>query len=110
MCVSVLCCEPRLRIRRRRDDRCLSHTLTLLSSLSVQRYFGVASGKGTRSAKTEIEKLKLGEKTCREALGCIAKMCVRGAMLVRTLTLKLIAATAADATLNRCVQLAHRAR
>jgi hypothetical protein len=32
------------------------------------------------SAKTEIEKLKLSEMTCRQALKEIAKMCVRPAL------------------------------
>lgn len=40
----------------------------------VARYFGVASGKGTRSAKTEIEKMDFATKTCREALGLVAKI------------------------------------
>jgi 20S proteasome subunit alpha 7 len=40
------------------------------------RYFGCALGKGARAAKTEIEKRKLSDKTCMEALGEIAKMCV----------------------------------
>mmetsp|Transcript_51339 Transcript_51339/g.142081 ORF Transcript_51339/g.142081 Transcript_51339/m.142081 type:complete len:260 (-) Transcript_51339:145-924(-) len=38
------------------------------------RYHGVAVGKGARAAKTEIEKLKFGDKTCREALGLVAKV------------------------------------
>ena len=38
------------------------------------RYFGTAIGKGARAAKAEIEKHKLYEKTCAEALGYIAKM------------------------------------
>lgn len=40
------------------------------------RYFGTAIGKGARSAKTEIEKLKLTEKTVEETLGPLCKMCV----------------------------------
>lgn len=43
-------------------------------SLILQRYFGCAIGKGSRAAKTEIEKQKFGEKTCRESLGLLAKM------------------------------------
>lgn len=39
-----------------------------------QRYFGTAVGKGRQAAKTEVEKLKLGEMTCREALLEIAKI------------------------------------
>jgi 20S proteasome subunit alpha 7 len=38
------------------------------------RYFGCALGKGARAAKTEIEKRKLSDKTCMEALGEIAKI------------------------------------
>lgn len=39
-----------------------------------QRYFGTAVGKGRQAAKTEVEKLKLGEMTCREALLEVAKI------------------------------------
>lgn len=38
------------------------------------RYFGMAIGKGSRAAKTDIEKNKLFDLTCAEALGKIAKM------------------------------------
>lgn len=37
------------------------------------RYFGCSLGKGARAAKTEIEKHKFREKTCREALPWLAK-------------------------------------
>lgn len=37
-------------------------------------YRGVAVGKGRQSSKTELEKLKLGELTCREAIKAIAKI------------------------------------
>jgi len=37
-------------------------------------YFGVAIGKGSRAAKTEIEKLKLSEMTAREAIKEAAKI------------------------------------
>jgi len=37
-------------------------------------YFGVAIGKGRQAAKTEIEKLKLTELTCREAVYEMAKI------------------------------------
>jgi len=37
-------------------------------------YYGVAIGKGTRAAKTEIEKLKLSEMTAREAIKEAAKI------------------------------------
>lgn len=42
--------------------------------LLLQRYFGCALGKGSRTAATEIEKGKFGDLTCREALTAIAKM------------------------------------
>ncbi|KAJ7541643.1 hypothetical protein O6H91_10G068300 [Diphasiastrum complanatum] len=38
------------------------------------RYFGAAVGKGRQAAKTEIEKLKLSELTCREGVKEVAKM------------------------------------
>lgn len=38
------------------------------------RYFGTAIGKGARAAKTEIEKGKLTDMTCEEALGHVAKI------------------------------------
>jgi len=37
-------------------------------------YFGCAIGKGKQAAKTEIEKLKLKEMTCRDAVMHIAKI------------------------------------
>jgi 20S proteasome subunit alpha 7 len=37
-------------------------------------YLGVAIGKGRLAAKTEIEKLKLSQMTCREAVDAIAKI------------------------------------
>lgn len=37
-------------------------------------YLGCATGKGKQIAKTEIEKLKLGELTCREAVKEAARM------------------------------------
>ena len=40
----------------------------------AQRYHGIAIGKGARAAKTEIEKLKFGERTCAEALPLVAKI------------------------------------
>lgn len=40
----------------------------------VQRYFGTAIGKGRQSAKTDIEKLKLTELTCRQGVVEVAKM------------------------------------
>ncbi|GMP91626.1 hypothetical protein CsSME_00042240 [Camellia sinensis var. sinensis] len=38
------------------------------------RYFGAAIGKGKQAAKTEIEKLKLSDMTCREGVIEIAKI------------------------------------
>ncbi|KAF9675263.1 hypothetical protein SADUNF_Sadunf09G0013800 [Salix dunnii] len=38
------------------------------------RYFGAAIGKGKQAAKTEIEKLKLSEMTCREGVLEVAKI------------------------------------
>jgi 20S proteasome subunit alpha 7 len=43
------------------------------SGLSL-KYHGIAAGKGTRSAKTEIEKGKFHDLTCREALAEVAKI------------------------------------
>ena len=41
----------------------------------VQRYFGTAIGKGRQAAKTEVERLKLGEITCEQGVTEVAKMC-----------------------------------
>ncbi len=38
------------------------------------RYFGCALGKGRQGAKTELEKLKSTELTCREAIKHVAKI------------------------------------
>ena len=38
------------------------------------RYFGCATGKGRQAAKTEVEKLRLNEITCRDAIKEIAKI------------------------------------
>eukprot|EP00271_Cylindrocystis_brebissonii_P014592 TRINITY_DN35990_c0_g1_i1.p1 TRINITY_DN35990_c0_g1~~TRINITY_DN35990_c0_g1_i1.p1 ORF type:complete len:252 (+),score=47.98 TRINITY_DN35990_c0_g1_i1:143-898(+) len=38
------------------------------------KYFGTAIGKGRQAAKTEIEKLKLKEMTCREGVKAVAKI------------------------------------
>uniref|UniRef100_A0A0D6R5R7 Proteasome subunit alpha type n=1 Tax=Araucaria cunninghamii TaxID=56994 RepID=A0A0D6R5R7_ARACU len=38
------------------------------------RYFGAAIGKGRQAAKTEIEKLKLSEMTCRQGVVEVAKI------------------------------------
>lgn len=41
----------------------------------LQRYFGTAIGKGRQAAKTEVERLKLGEITCEQGVTEVAKMC-----------------------------------
>ena len=43
--------------------------------LCAQRFFGTAVGKGRQAAKTEIERLKLGELTCEQGINEVAKMC-----------------------------------
>ena len=43
----------------------------------VHRYHGAALGKGRAQAKTELERLKLGELTCREAVVEAAKIIAR---------------------------------
>lgn len=45
------------------------------ASRCLQRYFGTAVGKGRQAAKTEIERLNLGELTCRQGVKEVAKMC-----------------------------------
>eukprot|EP00163_Fabomonas_tropica_P002632 TRINITY_DN1203_c0_g1_i1.p2 TRINITY_DN1203_c0_g1~~TRINITY_DN1203_c0_g1_i1.p2 ORF type:complete len:137 (-),score=49.97 TRINITY_DN1203_c0_g1_i1:85-495(-) len=51
---------------------------TLTRSLPVlllaQGYYGIAIGKGKQAAKTEVEKLKLDELTCKDALFEVAKI------------------------------------
>ena len=42
----------------------------------AQRFFGTAVGKGRQAAKTEIERLKLGELSCEQGVTEVAKMCV----------------------------------
>ena len=41
----------------------------------AQRFFGTAVGKGRQAAKTEIERLKLGELSCEQGVNEVAKMC-----------------------------------
>lgn len=43
--------------------------------LRAQRFFGTAVGKGRQAAKTEIERLKLGELSCEQGINEVAKMC-----------------------------------
>lgn len=52
------------------------HWLHYLACTMLQRYFGTAVGKGRQAAKTEIERLNLGELTCRQGVMEVAKMCV----------------------------------
>ena len=40
----------------------------------LQRYFGTAIGKGRQGAKTEVERLKLGEISCEQGVTEVAKM------------------------------------
>ena len=42
--------------------------------LSLQGYYGCAVGKAKQAAKTEIEKLKMQDMTCRELVKEVAKM------------------------------------
>jgi len=42
----------------------------------LMRYYGCATGKGKQQAKTELEKLKLGEISCRDAVSELAKIIV----------------------------------
>eukprot|EP00191_Tetraselmis_sp_GSL018_P023617 CAMPEP_0177627542 /NCGR_PEP_ID=MMETSP0419_2-20121207/31259_1 /TAXON_ID=582737 /ORGANISM="Tetraselmis sp., Strain GSL018" /LENGTH=450 /DNA_ID=CAMNT_0019128703 /DNA_START=142 /DNA_END=1497 /DNA_ORIENTATION=- len=42
-----------------------------------ERYFGAAVGKGRQQARTEIERLKLSEMTCREGVKELAKIIYR---------------------------------
>mmetsp|Transcript_9256 Transcript_9256/g.32156 ORF Transcript_9256/g.32156 Transcript_9256/m.32156 type:complete len:249 (+) Transcript_9256:199-945(+) len=46
----------------------------LETSGEAHRYFGTAIGKGRQGAKTEIEKLKLDQMTCREGVMAVAKI------------------------------------
>ena len=45
-----------------------------ITSVHSFKYSGSAIGKGRQYAKTELEKLNLGELTCREAVVEVAKM------------------------------------
>ena len=40
----------------------------------VQKDFGTAIGKGRQAAKTEVERLRLGEMTCEQGVTEVAKM------------------------------------
>lgn len=48
--------------------------LLYINYLYLQGYFGCAVGKAKQNAKTEIEKLKLKDLTCRELVKEAAKM------------------------------------
>jgi len=50
--------------------------LVLFGDCCAQSYRGCAIGKGQQAAKTEIEKYKLFDLPCREAMKYVAKMCV----------------------------------
>lgn len=50
-------------------------SLTPLAMFHLQRFFGTALGKGRQQAKTEIERLKLNELTCRQAVLELGRMC-----------------------------------
>jgi 20S proteasome subunit alpha 7 len=57
------------------DDDKSDHELYLCElDGTFTRYLGTAIGKGTRTAKTEIQKLKITEMSCREALPLVARM------------------------------------
>lgn len=45
-----------------------------ISACDMQRYFGTAVGKNRQAAKTEIEKLKLDELSCKDGIIEIARM------------------------------------
>ena len=42
--------------------------------ISLQGYFGCTIGKARQAAKTEIEKIKMREKTMKELVNEVAKM------------------------------------
>lgn len=59
------------------NEACVYHgpnLLLLLVVLNEQSYRGCAIGKGQQAAKTEIEKYKLFDMPCREAMKYVAKM------------------------------------
>ena len=41
------------------------------------RYYGIAVGKGRQGIKTELERLNLGQLTCREALKTVCKCLIK---------------------------------
>ena len=41
------------------------------------RYYGIAVGKGRQGIKTELERLKLGNLSCREALKIVCKCLIK---------------------------------
>lgn len=59
-------------------DKSLLNLALRLQSFNVililQGYYGCAAGKAKQNAKTEIEKLKLENMTCKEAIKEVAKM------------------------------------
>lgn len=54
---------------------CASDLSLLLNLSLLQRFYGTALGKGRQQAKTEIERLKLSELTCRQAVLELGRMC-----------------------------------
>jgi 20S proteasome subunit alpha 7 len=79
----LYCCSPtgQALVRTRRWILVLLMIHTTLTTTpfppflhSLQRYYGMALGKGARAAKTELEKLKFGERTVEESLGLVAKI------------------------------------
>lgn len=59
------------------DEETRNHELYAIDpSGTTLRFFGIAVGKGTQAAKTELEKLPLNEMSCREAMREIARMYV----------------------------------
>jgi 20S proteasome subunit alpha 7 len=56
-------------------DRKAKHALYLAETSGVvHRFYATAIGKHRQAAKTELEKLKLNDITCAEALPAVAKM------------------------------------
>lgn len=57
------------------DQETKDHQLSMIEPSGIAfRYYGCAAGKGRQTAKTEIEKQKLFNMTCREVLPHVAKI------------------------------------
>jgi 20S proteasome subunit alpha 7 len=64
------------------DEETQNHELYAVDpSGTTLKFFGIAVGKGTQAAKTELEKLPLNEMSCREAMREIARMYVARALI-----------------------------